>query len=207
MTRTPRPRVAVVDDDPWAAPDPFAAELNRWAAERRAEDAATSRSRERWLRQQAEEGATWLGVLLDLAERRQAVVVDLRSGATVSGELVGVGEDVCFLTGLARRSPTTLVALVHVGAVRAREPAPSVASGDRRPALRLTLAGVLGSLAAEREVIRVGLAGGGEVTGRILGAGADVLTLDPGARPEDRHAGGDRVFVPMSAVVTCTPLR
>ena len=69
------PSVEVVDDDPAMAPDPLAAELSRWAAELRAQDATRSRTRERWLRQQAEEGATWTGTLLDLAERRQAALV------------------------------------------------------------------------------------------------------------------------------------
>jgi hypothetical protein len=200
------PSVEVVDDDPAMAPDPLAAELSRWAAELRAQDATRSRTRERWLRQQAEEGATWTGTLLDLAERRQAVVVHLRSGATLPGALVGVGEDVCLLAGPARRSPTTLVALVHVCAVRARAQAAGAASGDRNPTLRLTLAGALSTLAAEREVARIGLAGGGDVTGRILGAGADVLTLDPVSRPGDHRAGSDRVFVPIGAVETCVAI-
>lgn len=205
-TRTPGSRVGAVDD-PGATPDPLDSELNRWAAELRAEDAARSRTRERWMRQQAEEAATWIGTLLDLAERRQAVVVDLRSGTTLSGALVGVGEDVCLLAAPTGRSPTTLVATVHIGSVRALSPVPGAASGDRRPSLRLTLAGALGALAAEREVAHFGLAGGGEVTGRILGFGADVLTVDPAVRTDRPHLGTDRVFVPLAAVATCAPLR
>lgn len=196
-----------MDDDPALAPDPLAAELTRWAAILRAEDAVRARSRERWLRQQAEEGATWIGTLVDLAERRHPVVVDLRSGATISGALVGVGEDVCLLTAALQPSASTLVALAHVGAVRARTPAPGAASGDRSPTLRLTLAGALGLLAAEREAARIGLAGGGEVTGRILGIGADVVTVDPAYRPDDHHSRGDRVFLPVAAVETCVTLR
>ena len=196
-----------MDDDQGMAPDPLAAELSRWAAMLRVEDAVRSRSRERWLRQQAEEGATWIGTLLELAERRQAVVVELRSGATVSGALVGVGEDVCLLADAPRQSATTLVALVHVSCVRTRTPAAGAASGDRNPTLRLTLAGALGLLAAEREAARIGLAGGSAVTGRILGVGADVLTVDPASRPDDHHCGGDRVFLPVAAVATCVRLR
>ncbi len=195
--------VARVDDDRRAVPDQLSAELARWAAEGRSAEAVGSRSRERWLRQQAEESATWLGVLLDLAEQGRSVVAELSSGGSACGELVGVGEDVCLLSGGAGR-PTTLVALAHVAAVRARVPAMDVATGDRLPPLRLDLLGALARLAAEREPARLGLAGGREATGRILGAGSDVLTLDPATRPGSR---GDRLFVPTAAVATCTPLR
>ena len=53
----------------------LAARLERWAAEARVDEAARTRSRERWLRRQAEESGTLAGVLADLLEAGRAVVV------------------------------------------------------------------------------------------------------------------------------------
>ena len=44
-------------------------ELERWAADARVQEAALQRARERWLRHQATEDASIVGVLTDLAER------------------------------------------------------------------------------------------------------------------------------------------
>ncbi|MGH9005512.1 MAG: hypothetical protein ACRDYV_20495, partial [Acidimicrobiia bacterium] len=51
------------------------ARLQRWATEARVDEAARRRSREWWLRRQAEEGATLAGVLADLLEAGTAVTV------------------------------------------------------------------------------------------------------------------------------------
>src|SRR3954449_10120436 len=48
-------------------------DLERWAADARAREAADARVRERWLRAQAAEEASLAGVLLALAERRGTV--------------------------------------------------------------------------------------------------------------------------------------
>ena len=65
------------DRDPaWAE----LADVERWAAEVRARDAADARVRERWLRRSAEEEAELAGVLLDLAERGVTAVVTTSSG-------------------------------------------------------------------------------------------------------------------------------
>lgn len=198
---------AAVEARPERDGDALLAALSGWAADHRAAEAVAGRARERWLRQQAQEAATWLGVLVDLAERRAAVVLELAAGGVARGTLVGVGTDVCLLAADPPRSAATLVALAHVVAARAAGAAPGVAAGDRRPALPLRLADALAALAAEREVARLGLAGGREVTGCLLAAGADVLTVRPGGPPDDHRPGAERIFVPVGSVVTCTPLR
>src|SRR3954469_10464591 len=71
-------------DGPGAV-DHLLAEFARWTADERATEAARSRTRERWLRQQAVEGARLAGVALDLAERRAAVIVRTSSGRTHRG--------------------------------------------------------------------------------------------------------------------------
>src|SRR5215213_6343157 len=50
-----------------------AGDLERWAADARAREAADARVRERWLRAQAAEDASLAGVFLALAERRETV--------------------------------------------------------------------------------------------------------------------------------------
>jgi hypothetical protein len=60
-----------------------------------------------------------------------------------------------------------------------------------------TIAGVLLDLADRRELVRVGIAGGGLVLGEIAGVGADVVVLDKGQ--------GTWVFVPLRAVAEVRP--
>ncbi|MDP8991956.1 MAG: hypothetical protein M3N31_02715, partial [Actinomycetota bacterium] len=65
--------------------DALLAELARWGADVRAGDAARSRARERWLRRQASEDATFTGVALDLAEQGAGVAVRTTTGRTLHG--------------------------------------------------------------------------------------------------------------------------
>src|SRR4051812_22901927 len=69
------------------------ADLARWAADERAGEAARGRSRERWLLQQATEDARFVGVAVDLAERRRPVAVRTTGGRTVRGVIVAVATD------------------------------------------------------------------------------------------------------------------
>src|SRR4051794_41954156 len=78
-------------------------ELARWAADERATDAARSRTRERWLRQQSAEGARMAGVALDLAERRGPGVVLKAGGGGEPGGLPPPGGGL--LVGGARARP------------------------------------------------------------------------------------------------------
>ena len=60
------------DNEPHGV-DRLIGDLRRWAADARASDAARARSRQRWLRRQAEEESTLAGIALNLAERGTAV--------------------------------------------------------------------------------------------------------------------------------------
>jgi hypothetical protein len=60
-----------------------------------------------------------------------------------------------------------------------------------------TMAGVLLDLADRRELVSVGIAGGGLVLGEIAGVGADVVVLDKGQ--------GSWVLVPLRAVAEVRP--
>jgi hypothetical protein len=202
--------------------DELIAAFGRWAAGQRAEAAAAGRARERWLRTQAGAGATWTGVLVDLAEQSGPVVV-VSGSRRWRGALVGVGPDFCVLDATPRRP--VLVALAALSAVWAEgagpmpaggsgtgpgvaDPSgapvasgrsgPAVASaGDRRPTLQLSWLAALSMLAEDRHPVSLTAVGGEELVGTLVGVGEDVLTLqtDPPAR---RLA-----YLPVGALASC----
>ena len=73
-------------------------DLERWAAEARAREAADARVRERWLRTQAEEGGRLGLVLAGLAERRADVLLTTVAGRAIAGRLLAVGQDFVAIT-------------------------------------------------------------------------------------------------------------
>ena len=177
-----------------------AGDLERWAADARAREAADARVRERWLRAQAAEEASLAGVLLALAERRETVVVTMASGRRHRGVVTGVGVD--FVVVEVPAGTSTLVVLAAVGDVRVAEdgggPASRVAttgaspSGDPPTALGVRLADVLAQAAGQRPRVAVS-AGAAAVVGELRGMGSDVLTL--------RTDGDARaVYVPLASL-------
>jgi hypothetical protein len=159
-------------DDPGSH---FLDELEAWAAEGLAEQAASSRARERWLRQQAEEEATFAGVLADLVERRTPVAVTSTSGRRHQGELIAVARDFAALR--APGGATVLLALDALAAVRPVPHRDVPPTGEARTPIRLSLLDVLARVAADRPRVHVGLRGGDGVTGELRAVGDDVVTL------------------------------
>lgn len=157
--------------------DAFLADLARWSADTRAEEAAGSRSRERWLRQQAAEDARFAGVLVDLAEQGAGVAVRTTAGRTVHGRIAAVARDFCVL-----RHDGGSATFLTFGAVATVRPEPGHRAGDadsaRISASALGLADVLARLAPERHRVRIVVDGGGEaVAGELRSVGADVATV------------------------------
>jgi hypothetical protein len=171
--------------------DDLVAMLARWAAGERRREASAARVRERRLRQQLSEAATLTGVVVDLAERREVVSLLVGSDRVV-GRLVAAGADFYVIEDPASGAPS-LVAAAAVAAVAAAGGA--VASGDRAPVLGLHLADALAELAAEMVPARLRLTGGQSVSGTLVGAGLDVVTLRP--------AHGPSVHAAMGAVQVC----
>lgn len=142
----------------------------------RAGDAGAARMRERWLRRQAEEGATLGGTLLDLAERRAAVSLRTQSGRTSHGAVVAVGTDFAVLRGEDGRD--TCVRLRAIATVRPQAGERYVtASGDRASPLDLLLIEVLAGLAPDRPRVALVTDGGELVAGELRAVGVDVVTL------------------------------
>jgi hypothetical protein len=183
----------------------ISARLERWAADARVEVAARRRARERWLRQQAEEEATFAGVLIDLGEHGVEVALHTRTGRAHRGRVGVVGADFVGLlpssTGLGGSAAAgshgslgapvgdeVLVSLDSVTSVRMQAGARLV-TGDRVLTSRLSLAEVITGLAAERERVVLVLAEAGETVAGILhSVGQDMVVVRltdgmPGARP------------------------
>jgi hypothetical protein len=99
-------------------------DLERWASEARAREAAEARVRARWLRTQAEEGATLRGVLVDLAERAVEVSVRTSAGRVHAGPILAVGRDF-----VAVRTPAARLTLVALAAVASVHVPPLVGGG------------------------------------------------------------------------------
>ncbi len=174
-----------------------AGDLERWAADARARDAADARVRERWLRAQASDEASLADLLLALAERRETVVITTSAGRRHRGVMSGVGVD--FVVVEVPAGVSTLVALAALGDVRvaddgARPASRATTTGDGagRAALGARLGDVLAQAAGQRP--RVALhAGAASVVGELRAMGSDVLTV--------RTDGDARaVYVPLASL-------
>ncbi len=160
-------------------------DLEQWAADARAREAADARVRERWLRAQAAEEASLAGVLLALAERREGVVLTTAAGGRHRGVVTGVGLD--FVAVEVPAGTATLVALSALAGVRVaedgmgprrRSPARTATTGDRvgQGALGVRLGDVLAQAAGQRPRVSVH-AGAVSVVGELAAVGRDVLTV------------------------------
>jgi hypothetical protein len=154
----------------------LAERLERWAANARVDEAARARSRERWLRRQAEEEGTLAGVLADLLEAGTPVTVHTWVGGRYGGTVRAVGADFAALAPAGGREREVVVALESITSVRTRPGAPVVV-GDRATVGWLHLVDVVASLAAEREQVRVVTAEGVAVTGVVRSVGQDVAVV------------------------------
>jgi hypothetical protein len=152
-------------------------DIERWVADARADEAAGERVRERWLRQQAEEDASFAGVLLDLAERGLTVTVTGVSGRRHQGRVAALGAD--FVALRTETGRLTLLALDAVARVRLAPPARGVSGSSRDVGDRsreVTLGEVLAQAAGHRPRLSVHC-GADHLLGQLRAVGADVLSL------------------------------
>jgi hypothetical protein len=168
------------------------AELTAWSADQRADGAARSRAVERSLRQQAVEEATFAGALLDLAEARSKLAVQVRGGRVYRGVAAGVGRDfVAVRTDGGHLSLIAFTAIADVRGADLRAPA----TGSRPPGPR-SLVQLLDLCAGDRPRVQV-VAGGETVAGELVGVGTDVLFVRT-----DGGSHGERsvTYVPAGSV-------
>lgn len=169
-------------------PDDAAA---RFLWDARNSEAARARAREHWLRQQAREAATFEGILLALSERGGPAEVWTSDGGRATGTVLDVSPELVVLEGPdGERIWVVRERLAGISPLSEGFDA-GVASDDRGPTSNTTLAGLLAGLAEERAGVTV-RCGGQEVSGRLAGAGADVLTL--------RLSRGGLTYVPVAGL-------
>jgi hypothetical protein len=167
--------------------------LERWAADARVDEAARSRSRERWLRVQAEEEGTFAGVLVDLHEAGAPVIVHTRAGGRHRGVVRAVGADFVALDAHGGPGGEVYVALAAVASVRGG-PGGQRVVGDRRVEPTLRLLDVVVELAAERQHVRLVATAGEAVAGVVRSVGRDLVVVE--------GTGGEPAFayVPLGAL-------
>ncbi len=169
--------VGPVDDVPGQDVDALLADLARWTADTRTDEAARSRTRERWLRQQATEDARFAGVALDLAERQVAVAVVTTTARTLHGHIVAVAGD--FMVLRHEGGTSTFLALAAAATIRPQGGYRGAdAASERTGRADTVLVDVVTALAADRPRVRVVVEGGGEaLAGELRAASGDVATL------------------------------
>lgn len=168
----------------------FDRSLERWAADALVDEAARRRTRERWLRIQAEEDASFAGTLVDLAEHGRPAVLDV-AGDKLRGRLVGVGAD--FIAVRTDRRQDALIPFDAIDAVRP-EPGATDVRGDRSATVDVALHSVLGPIAADCPDVLVRTRQGVALRGQLRSAGIDVLRLRLDVEPPTP------TWVPITAV-------
>lgn len=179
-------------------PDNLLARLAEWRSADLASRSAAERSRTRALVEQSAATATFGGLLLDLAEAGTEVTVWVGAGLKVAGRLAGIARDFVAVAGRDRTS-----VLVRTGAITAVVPSltggtagghlPTRPGGQRRPAVELTLADALDTLAAQEAPVTV-RCGDEPFTGHLMACGRDLLTIRTGG------SGRRPVYLPLDAV-------
>lgn len=185
-------RVRSVDGTAANGGEDLVADLTRFLAEERADAAAASRARERWLRQAADEEARVAGVLLDLAERADTVMVQGVAGRSHRGRVRGVGEDF-----VALRTDRTDVLIPYDAVVAIRAEGQPMSGAARAQALDLALCDALSAISGDRPRVLVVSRDGTGLAGSLRAVGRDVVTL----RLAD--AAGT-VYVPIASIAEVT---
>lgn len=170
----------------------FAARLNAWLADAQVEGSAGARAQEHWLRAAAEADGTFVGVLVDLAERAVGITISMRGGRRHHGRIDVIGADF-----VALHLPSGSEVLLTLEGVTAVRTAPRVDAtvGEQVLTTTFRLAEVLGELAAERSrAMLVPIDGADAVAGELRAVGHDVVTVrcegDPPAT----------AYVPLNAI-------
>ncbi len=151
------------------------ADLSRWVADARVEEAAAARSRQRWLRAQAQEEANMAGLMASLGEQDHPLTLATSDGRSHTGRLLSHGRDFYAVEG----SSTGRITLIASRALAVIRPHPSgmIPSERRAKPLAVSLDQVLGSLAGERRRISVVAGVSQHLAGELRSVGDDVMTL------------------------------
>lgn len=164
----------------------LAGRLDEWRSVAVVDEAARTRARRAWLRRLRDDDRSVIGVLLGAARTGDRCCLGTVTGELHSGVVVAVGADVVILdAGCGTTLFVALDAITEIGAGRA------TADGDRAPR---DLADALRLLDPGTELRITTRAGGTIRSGRLVGVGVDVVTLERDV--------GLLLHVPVSALVS-----
>ena len=153
--------------------DPFNALLAMMANDR-ADEAVSSRARQRWLRTQADEEARFSGVLLDLAERHGLVALRTSDGRQRRARIRGIGADfVALESSDGQRSLLRLDAVIAVTGTGDHD----LPSGDRSITSTIDLVTALAGLVMDRTDVVLRPGAGEPLSGELRSVGFDVARL------------------------------
>lgn len=183
----------VVLGDTGARSRAFDERLDRFAADARVDAAVRVRSRERWLRHQAEEETTVAAVLADLRDQATAVEVHTRAGGLHRAVVRTVGVDHVVLADAQGRG-TVVVALSALASVRTSAGVAPVLGDRTGPAADVHLADVLVELAEGRVEVRVVTVAGDVTAGTVRSVGQDVAVV------ASRDTPPAVAYVPLDAI-------
>jgi hypothetical protein len=151
-------------------------DLDAWAAGARAQDAAAARARQRWMRQQADEQADFVSMLVELRERATSTTVTTSGGRTYRGRIAVVGRDCLVLT--MNQGRTVVVAASAVLAVRPDEDRAVTLTVDPRQPGAESMAEVVRRAAVDRPHVTVHAPGAPQpIVGELQACGLDVMAL------------------------------
>ena len=173
-------------------PDMSVDPLDRLAAEAGVDEAVRRLGHQAWLRRRAEESASLLGLLADLAERQDPVELLLVGGGRRHGHIETVGSDLVGLRLDDRR--LALVARRALAAIRPDRGVPDLVGDRTVPRDGPNLRDVLDHLVADQPRVTITLVGTLiPVEGVLERLGRDVLLV--------READGSATHLPFGAVV------
>lgn len=136
------------------------------------------------MRQQAEEEATFHGLLVDLAEGRADVTLHTRAQRRIAGRLVVVGHDVVVVAG-TRGGERTFVPLPAVTTVRPGvETRPALGDRTASRSGTATFEAAMVDLAAGRPQVCVHTIDAERTTGTLRRVGRDYLAVQTAPGPE-----------------------
>jgi len=163
----------------WHAPrlDP----VEEWASEIRTDAATQRRRRENWLRRQAADDASLVGVLVDLAEQGHLVRIATVGGGSHQGRLRGAGSQVLVLECGRTRVLVAVDAVTTVQAVPGDDDVISPV-GHRVDDDPTTLSDLLSHSVDDGVEVTLVTRGGQVVSGEVASVGRDVVLVRPDRR-------------------------
>lgn len=178
------------DDGTGAADD-----VDRFVADERISAAGRARTRERWLREQANEAAAFDDICWDLAERGEVTVVTTAGGQRHRGHIEALGHDYLSLRTAGASVVVPFAAAFTLEAAGHGDP------GERPEARHaLWLSELVAELARERPTVRLRSRDGDAVVGQLRHGGRDIAVVQPSS------GAGRPVYVRLSSLAELSVL-